>query len=199
MLTNLVGIIHHGDVSMSSPPPSTRHAVEPWRAAGARALHPSTKPASATPGGVPLVADIALGLAAVSVPWELATGEAPDERRHELLLATEAYDAYLIYWPPGSGLEAHDHGGSAGAFAVVTGQLDEDTILQGGTVTKRVGRGSPAHFGAASIHAVVNRGDVGATSVHVYAPPLRAMSYYRRSDDGRLVVDRTDDVEAPRS
>ena len=35
--------------------------------------------------------------------------------------------------------------------------------------------------------------DLAATSVHVYAPPLRTMSFYRFDDDS-LVVDRVEEV-----
>ena len=41
----------------------------------------------------------------------------------------------------------------------------------------------------------MNRGVVGATSVHVYAPPLRSMGWYRRLADGRLVLDRVEDTD----
>ena len=80
---------------------------------------------------------IAAGLAAVSIPWEMATGTTPTERCYELLLSTDQYDAWLIHWPTGTGLEAHDHGGSVGAFAVVSGVLDEDVRHDGVTTTRR--------------------------------------------------------------
>jgi hypothetical protein len=142
----------------------------------------------------PLVATIAAGLAAVAVPWELATGRSPDEREYELLLSTELYDAWLIHWPVGTGLDAHDHGGSTGAFAVVSGVLDEDTVDGGATVTRRVVSGDSVYFDGEYVHAVINRGDVGATSVHVYSPPLRSMSYYRTADDGALRIERVDEI-----
>ncbi len=65
------------------------------------------------------------------MPWELTGETSPTERTYELLLATESYDAWLIHWPVGTGLEAHDHGGSTGAFAVVSGVLDEDVERDG--------------------------------------------------------------------
>ena len=89
---------------------------------------------------------VAVDLAAAVSPWKLADGASPDERQYALLASTDVYDAWLIYWPPGTGLEPHDHGGSSGAFAVVTGTLDEDKILDGGTVTTRVGPGESVTF-----------------------------------------------------
>jgi hypothetical protein len=104
----------------------------------------------------------------------------------------------LIHWPAGTGLEAHDHGGSTGAFAVVSGALDEDTSHGDVTTTRRLGEGDVVWFDADHVHGVVNRGGVGATSVHVYSPPLRTMGFYRAEEAGELVVDRVDEVERVR-
>jgi predicted metal-dependent enzyme (double-stranded beta helix superfamily) len=157
-----------------------------WRTTASRCMHPSVER-----GAVPLVETIAAGLAAVASPWEL-TGDAGAERSYQLLLATEQYDAWLIHWPAGTGLEPHDHGGSAGAFAVVAGTLDEERIRPDGTrARQRIGPGASVSFDPAEIHAVSNRSDGGATSVHVYSPPLGAMSFYRADGDGRLVAVET--------
>ena len=106
---------------------------DPWGRVSSRAVHPSSHS-----GDEPLVGVIAAGLAAVAMPWELTRAANSTERAYELLLATETYDAWLIHWPVGTGLEAHDHGGSTGAFAVVSGVLDEDVERDGETVTRRV-------------------------------------------------------------
>ena len=103
---------------------------DPWGRVSSRAVHPSSHS-----GDEPLVGVIAAGLAAVAMPWELTRAANSTERAYELLLATETYDAWLIHWPVGTGLEAHDHGGSTGAFAVVSGVLDEDVERDGETVT----------------------------------------------------------------
>lgn len=175
--------------------PSTRAPsvpLDPWRAASSRASHPS-----AGVDGEPLVLAIARGLAAVTAPWEWSTGDAPTERSYELLLSTDQYDAWLIHWPPGTGIDAHDHGGSVGAFGIVAGELAEDVSADGATTTRVLGEGDATCFGADHVHAVFNRGALGATSVHVYSPPLRSMSFYRPTADG-MAVTRTDDVEAAR-
>ena len=171
-------------------PNPTDRAADPWRAASSRAAHPSARD-----GGEPLVAAIAAGLAAVSVAWELSTGQSPTERQYELLLETDLYDAWLIHWPAGSGLEAHDHGGSSGAFTVVAGELDEDTGTGDAVRTRRLVAGDTVHFDGDHVHAVLNRGGLGATSVHVYSPPLRTMGFYREAD-GALIVDRKDELTA---
>ena len=167
---------------------------DPWGRVSSRAVHPSSHS-----GDEPLVGVIAAGLAAVAMPWELTRAANSTERAYELLLATETYDAWLIHWPVGTGLEAHDHGGSTGAFAVVSGVLDEDVERDGETVTRRVPAGQSVTFGGDHVHAVVNRGEAGATSVHVYSPPLSSMSFYRESADGGYEVDRVDQVFAPGS
>lgn len=146
-----------------------------WRLTSSMATHPS----SSDGGESPLVAAIAEGLAAVSLPWELGAGTAPTGREYELLLATRHYDAWLIHWPVGTGLDAHDHGGSEGAFSVVAGVIDEDVVRPDGTtITRRLGVGDTVAFGPDHVHAVVNRGSDGVTTVHVYSPPLVAMGFH---------------------
>ena len=104
------------------------------------------------------------------------------------MLATEAYEAWVIAWPSGESLEMHDHGGSAGAFSIVSGQLDEATIESGATVVRTFAPGDTTAFGASRVHAVANRGDAVATSVHVYSPPLSSMMYYQADDSGSLLA-----------
>ena len=154
-----------------------------WRHAAQRALHPSTRPV-----GADVLAAIAAGLAAVTVPWELGLGEDPTERRFHRVLATDAYEAWVICWPSGESLDMHDHGGSAGAFSVVSGQLDEATIEAGVKVVRTFAPGDTATFGAARVHAVANRGASVATSVHVYSPPLSSMVYYEPDGSGSLLA-----------
>ncbi len=150
--------------------------------------------------GSDVLAAIAAGLASVTVPWELSHGEVPDERRYERVLSTPAYDAWVICWPSGGALDLHDHGGSAGAFSVVAGQLDEATVESAGesadengvTVVRTISPGQTTTFGSSRVHAVVNRGSVVATSVHVYSPPLSSMVYYDVDDEGVLIAVATD-------
>jgi hypothetical protein len=55
--------------------------------------------------------------------------------------------------------------------------------------TLEVGGGSA--FGPSHIHDVVNIGDVPATSVHVYSPPMASMTFYRQEGPA-LVVERAE-------
>jgi mannose-6-phosphate isomerase-like protein (cupin superfamily) len=170
--------------------------ADPWSTAAARAARAAGPDRRCDDGdGDGLLTAIATGLASVALPWELAaTGKQPAERQFQLLIATDVYDAWLVHWPVGTGLDLHDHGGSAGAFAVVAGDLDEDVVRDGTTVTTRVGPGASVVFGQGHVHAVVNRGSLGATSVHVYSPPLTSMGYYRHDAAGGLVAQRVESL-----
>ncbi len=115
------------------------------------------------------------------------TGLLPADEAAALLdpsLAADVADAqvWLLTWLPGQGTPLHDHGGSAGAFAVVRGALTEETV--GGTagavreVPAELSAGRVRPFGPHHVHRVTNRGTVAAVSVHAYTPALRQMSTY---------------------
>jgi quercetin dioxygenase-like cupin family protein len=157
--------------------------IDGWSRAAQRALHPSGRTV-----GIDILSAIASGLAAVTVPWQLADGDQSTERRYQRVLATPAYEAWVICWPSGGALDLHDHGGSAGAFSVVSGQLDEATIEGGAPVVRTYSAGETTSFGASRVHAVANRGSSMATSVHVYSPPLSSMVYYENDAAGALVA-----------
>ena len=103
------------------------------------------------------------------------------ERRWIHLVETEAYDADVIAWPPGTALGLHDHGGSSAAVRVVVGALEERHYEAGRPDELRERRllaGDGITFGSDHVHAIANNGAVEAVSIHVYSPPLRHMSYY---------------------
>ena len=123
--------------------------------------------------------DVASGLAGVAVPWSATSAEPPATRVYERLLVAEQYDVWLIHWPPGASLGLHDHGGSAGAFCVVSGELRERAHHADGATTDRVVvDGEGAVFGPTRLHAISNPNATTATSVHVYSPPLEQMAFY---------------------
>jgi hypothetical protein len=98
---------------------------------------------------------------------------------------------WLLSWLPGQGTLLHDHGASAGAFAVARGTLTERVVAAARgqspheTTTDLAG-GRVRFFGPHHVHQVTNLGAEPAVSVHVYAPALRLMNTYR-VDDGGLV------------
>jgi hypothetical protein len=97
---------------------------------------------------------------------------------------------WLLSWLPGQGTDLHDHGSSAGAFAVARGTLTERVVAARSgeparELTADLGAGRVRSFGAHHVHQVQSL-DEAAVSLHVYAPALRWMNTYR-VDAGALV------------
>ncbi|ACU39875.1 cysteine dioxygenase [Actinosynnema mirum] len=93
---------------------------------------------------------------------------------------TEGVELWLLSWAPGQGTEPHDHGGAAGSFTVLEGELHEDFRHPGGqvgTATRRAG--AALGFGAGRAHQVRNTSEANASSVHAYSPPLVPTRDYR--------------------
>jgi Cysteine dioxygenase type I len=165
-------------------PPGDRGAGSRKVAMSLRDERPASRGETENGGqlGLDRLTSIALRLAARASTWP---GMArPTERRWELMAVTDAFEAWVIAWPPGGAIELHDHGDSSGAVLVVTGELRETTIVpraSGGVVleTTTAGVGQSIGFEGRHIHDVVNVGEVPAISVHVYAPRLTTMRYYR--------------------
>ena len=98
---------------------------------------------------------------------------------------------WLMSWLPGQGTVLHDHGRSAGAFAVARGTLTERVVASRTDGTAHETRtdlatGRVRYFGEHHVHQVTNTVDEPAVSVHVYTPGLRWMNSYDVTD-GRLV------------
>jgi hypothetical protein len=97
------------------------------------------------------------------------------DRWHLRLALTEEVEVWLLTWTPWQGTGSHDHGGAAGAYTVLHGELTETWTDRRGR-TKRSVRpaGSSASCGADRVHTVQNRGTLEAISVHAYSPPRLA-------------------------
>jgi hypothetical protein len=96
---------------------------------------------------------------------------------------------WLLSWLPGQGTPLHDHGRSAGAFAVARGSLTERVVATGGAGRPRELRneltaGRLRYFGPHYVHQVTNTAAEPAVSVHVYAPRLSLMNTYAVDDAG---------------
>jgi predicted metal-dependent enzyme (double-stranded beta helix superfamily) len=107
----------------------------------------------------------------------------PARRRWELVAASEAFEAWVIVWPPGGSIDLHDHGGSCGAVTVAEGELVETSVASTYSgelaLRKRTLRtGATLSIDDRRIHDVVNVSRAHAISVHVYAPRLTSMTYY---------------------
>ncbi len=135
-------------------------------------------------GATGLVA-MARELAARAPAWPGMTRQGP--RRWDLMAASDAFEAWVIAWEPGGAIELHDHGGSAGAVAVVAGELLETSIVTQasggvGLRSSTLESGQCISFGGHHVHDIVNLSATPAISVHVYAPRLSSMTYYRMSE-----------------
>ncbi len=126
----------------------------------------------------------------------------PARRWHQRLYRDRRVDLWLISWLPTQGTQLHDHGGSAGAYTVLAGELAE-AIYQPGVAPTGWGRpaagagsslierrrpsGDGVGFGPHYVHDVRNLSAAPAVSVHAYSPPLTSMSFYDVDPAGVLV------------
>lgn len=110
-------------------------------------------------------------------------------RWYRLLEQREDHEVWLLSWLPGQRTGFHDHGGSAGAFAVAYGRLTEWQApgrrpqLRG----RLLAAGDSRSFGSWYIHDVANTSLCPAVSVHAYSPPLTSMRRFEVTG-GRLLA-----------
>jgi hypothetical protein len=111
------------------------------------------------------------------------------------MIATSDYDAWLLRWPAGTAVSPHDHGGSRGAFVVVSGELTELRWGPAGWRTRLVREGDVVGIERDVVHDVVARGPAPSLSVHAYSPPLAEMGFY--DGYGVRLLDRQVVIPAP--
>jgi mannose-6-phosphate isomerase-like protein (cupin superfamily) len=163
-----------------------------WRKAqqSGRLLHPAADRSSLGAGELLAIAE---GLAVVAASWPGM--DRPTRRVWDVMVASDAFEAWVIAWPPGGAIELHDHGESSGAIVVASGELTETTVTEesGGLVkaeTTTLPAGASTTFETPHVHDLINAGAVPAISVHTYAPRLTGMTHYQVAN-GRLVAGRT--------
>jgi predicted metal-dependent enzyme (double-stranded beta helix superfamily) len=127
-----------------------------------------------------LLHDITAGIAAAESLWRACAHHDPSGRRPVRLMATAEYEVWVIGWTSGQGVELHDHGDSAGALVVVEGELvDLVADRRSGRLRRTiVGAGRVVPLPVGRVHEILNAGPRPATSIHVYSPPLTAMTSY---------------------
>jgi hypothetical protein len=134
---------------------------------------------------------IAVRHAATPHLWPVAPRFNPVQRWYHRIAAEPDHEVWVLTWLPGQGTDLHDHGGSAGAFHVLSGSLVEDTVTAGRPARmtgRELGEGAGRRFGSRHIHRIRNASDRPAISVHVYGPALTAMTRYRIAGAGLDVV-----------
>ncbi|GAA4886603.1 cysteine dioxygenase family protein [Saccharopolyspora cebuensis] len=106
--------------------------------------------------------------------------EIHDDRRWWVKLGlTRGVELWLLSWAPGQRTRPHDHGGAAGSFAVLFGELREHYRHPHGPVrTADRELGTAIGFGGDRAHQIVNTSSVNAAGVHAYSPPLRPVRRY---------------------
>jgi hypothetical protein len=132
--------------------------------------------------------DLVKRSAAQLAPLDAVPEAAGGHRWYMLLDRTADFELWVIQWPHDTGLVLHDHGGSAGAFYVTAGVLEEtSTNLPGARLHRRVlGAQQGKSFGPDYVHSVRNPRTTPATSVHGYSPPLTSMTFYEQSSIGLI-------------
>ncbi len=126
-------------------------------------------------------------LTATPAEWVARVRLDPEGRWYERIIAGDGYEVWLISWLPGQSTGFHDHGGSAGAFGVVWGALDECVVPRSGrpALVTRVDAGDVRAFGPRYVHDVRNSAAASvAVSVHAYSPPLSTMTRYDLTPSG---------------
>jgi predicted metal-dependent enzyme (double-stranded beta helix superfamily) len=123
--------------------------------------------------------------------WPVAPRFNAVDRWYHRLAQEPDHEVWLLTWLPGQGTDLHDHGGSAGAFTVLEGVVEESTLAPGRSrgpavlVHRTLTAGRVRAFGSDYVHDVTNTGRVPAVSLHVYAPALDTMRRFVLDDDGR--------------
>ena len=176
-------------------------------------MHTSLTAVTLTAG---TLSDVARELADSPETWWPHVRRDSGKRWYVPLLEGDDFEAWLLGWPVGEGIELHDHGSSSGAIAVLEGTLLEtyieasDWVRPGGRPFpsgsrrrdqgetpwpprhRRLPEGALVSFEPDHIHDVVNGGARQALSIHVYSPRLRSMTFYENRPDRGLAAVRTE-------
>jgi hypothetical protein len=131
-----------------------------------------------------LPGDVLAGIAAElasTADFDAVRLEPGERRRCVRLVETPLYEAWLIAWRPTSELRLHDHGGSIGVVRVAEGELAEaytDALRRRPLRSHRILAGHDFMVPPSRIHEVWNPEHGTAISIHVYSPPLSAMTFF---------------------
>jgi len=137
---------------------------------------------------------VVLELAACPDTWFERVRLTSDRRWYERLYNGSDYDVWVISWMPGQSTGFHDHGGSSGAYCVVSGTLED---RRPGEESRIVAAGSVQALGPAQVHDVRNASAAPAISLHAYSPALTEMTHYDVEDVDLRPAALRPPIEAP--
>jgi hypothetical protein len=102
------------------------------------------------------------------------------------LALTRGVELWLLSWLPGQGTLPHDHGGAAGSFTVLHGEVVEEHRYPGSPIGVRtLPAGYGVGFGGDRAHLVRNASGLPAATVHAYSPPLLPTREYQSLEEVR--------------
>jgi hypothetical protein len=134
------------------------------------------------------LAQIALRIADHPGQWLSLVRYSPGRGWYQRLAGDEEHEIWLLSWLPGQETGFHDHGLSAGAFAVARGFLCERAVsdAQPEPTGRTLAPGAVRSFGPGYRHDVRNGSAWPAVSIHAYSPPLSSTRRYSLATDGIL-------------
>jgi Cysteine dioxygenase type I len=130
--------------------------------------------------------ELALGIADRPAVWRHLVRHDPEARVYEELLRDDHVAVWLICWMRDHDTGFHDHDRSAGGVAVASGEVREDRLSLGGSVTRLFRAGQAFDFASSDIHRVLHSGASPSVTIHAYSPPLSRMGAYETTPSGEL-------------
>jgi predicted metal-dependent enzyme (double-stranded beta helix superfamily) len=134
------------------------------------------------------LSQIALRIADHPGQWLSLVRYDAGRRWYQRLVRDDVHEIWLLSWLPGQQTGFHDHGPSAGAFAVARGFLRERAAPGGRPEPsgRPLAPGAVGAFGPQYVHDVRNESAWPAVSIHAYSPPLSSMRRYGIAAGGLL-------------
>jgi mannose-6-phosphate isomerase-like protein (cupin superfamily) len=131
------------------------------------------------------LAELVTSLAREPSKWQSNIRFGTANRWWTRLAGDDASDIWLLTWVHDTGTDLHDHGDSAGAFTVVSGELEEvRPKADGSLITTRLSAGAVRTIAPGAVHDVRSPSALPAVSIHAYSPPLRTMTFYEAGTGG---------------
>jgi mannose-6-phosphate isomerase-like protein (cupin superfamily) len=118
--------------------------------------------------------------------WQAKIRFGTEERWWTRLRGDDTVDVWLLTWVTDTGTDLHDHGDSAGAFTVISGELEEVRPHEqtGELRATRLVAGDVRVVERGAVHDVRSPSRRPAVSIPASSPPLREMTFYEQRAGG---------------